>query len=251
MSAVSPSSPALADERALPLIRARSVTKNYPVGDQTVHALEGVSLDIMAGELVAIMGSSGSGKSTFMNLVGALDVPTSGSLAVDGRDLGTLEADTLALFRNRTVGFVFQQFNLLARTTALKQVMLPLLYADLQPKNAEELARARLEQVGLGNRINHLPRQLSGGQQQRVAIARALVNNPKILLADEPTGALDSKTSEEIMHLFTKLNDGGITVLIVTHEPEIAAWAKRRVVFRDGKVVSDERQVPARLEAAQ
>jgi putative ABC transport system ATP-binding protein len=129
--------------------------------------------------------------------------------------------------------------------------MLPLLYADPQPKNAEELARARLEQVGLGNRINHLPRQLSGGQQQRVAIARALVNNPKILLADEPTGALDSKTSEEIMHLFTKLNDGGITVLIVTHEPEIAAWAKRRVVFRDGKVVSDERQVPARLEAAQ
>jgi putative ABC transport system ATP-binding protein len=163
---------------------------------------------------------------------------------LDGRDVGALSADDLADLRNRTIGFVFQQFNLLPRTTALRQVMLPLLYAQPRPPNSEEMARRRLAQVGLANRADHTPRQLSGGQQQRVAIARAIVNNPKILLADEPTGALDSKTSEEIMQVFADLNREGITVVVVTHEPEVALWAGRRITFRDGRIVDDVRQTP-------
>ena len=227
-----------------PLIKAHHLSKIYRVGDQDLVALDNVTLEIATGDFVAIMGPSGSGKSTMMNLIGALDVPTSGSLVLDGRDIGKLSVDELAHLRNRTIGFVFQQFNLLPRTSALEQVMLPLLYAHPRPENSEELARRRLEQVGLGDRMGHTPRQLSGGQQQRVAIARALVNNPKLLLADEPTGALDSRTSEEIMHVFRQLNREGITIVLVTHEPEIALWAGRRVTFRDGHIVADVRQTP-------
>jgi putative ABC transport system ATP-binding protein len=234
----------------LPLLRAVNLTKIYTMGDEKVHALDGVSLDIASGEYVAIMGASGSGKSTMMNLIGALDVPTSGQLFIDGRDVATLDTDELAELRNQRVGFVFQQFNLLARTSALRQVMLPLTYASPKPDDAEAIARKRLEQVGLGGRLDHHPRQLSGGQQQRVAIARALVNNPKILLADEPTGALDSKTSDEIMQLFTGLNKDGITVILVTHEADIAAWAKRRIVFRDGHIIEDVAQSPAWARAS-
>jgi putative ABC transport system ATP-binding protein len=230
------------DASQAPLIAATNLVKTYRMGAEVVKALDNVSLSIGAGEFVAIMGPSGSGKSTMMNLIGALDVPTSGSLAIDGRDIACLDSDELAHLRNRSIGFVFQQFNLLPRTTALSQVMLPMLYAHPKPDNPEELARHRLEQVGLGDRIEHHPRQLSGGQQQRVAIARALINNPKILLADEPTGALDSKTSDEIMRLFTALNASGITVVLVTHEPDIAAWASRRILFKDGHLVEDVRQ---------
>ena len=226
------------------LIRAINVSKSYEMGEQTVRALDGVSLDIAEGDFVAIMGASGSGKSTMMNLIGALDRPTSGELLIDGRDIGKLGSDALADLRNRSIGFVFQQFNLLARTTALRQVMLPLLYAHPRPPDIESMARHRLEQVGLGTRLDHHPRQLSGGQQQRVAIARALVNNPKILLADEPTGALDTKTSEEIMDLFKSLHAEGITIILVTHEPDIAEHAHRKILFRDGRVVDDVRQVP-------
>jgi putative ABC transport system ATP-binding protein len=221
------------------LISARGVTKVYAMGDQTVRALDGVTLDIADGEFVAIMGPSGSGKSTMMNLIGALDVPTAGTLAIAGRDVSKLSSDELADLRNRSIGFVFQQFNLLPRTSALRQVMLPLLYASPRPADPQGMARLKLEQVDLGNRIDHHPRQLSGGQQQRVAIARALVNNPRILLADEPTGALDTKTSEEIMRLFGKLNDEGITVIVVTHEADVAAYAKRRILFRDGRIIED------------
>lgn len=233
------------------IIQARDVVKLYKIGEQELRALDGVSLEIEAGDFVAIMGASGSGKSTMMNLIGGLDTPTTGSLSIDGGDISKLNADGLADLRNRTIGFVFQQFNLLPRTPALQQVMLPLLYAHPRPADMEGEARRRLEQVGLGNRMEHLPRQLSGGQQQRVAIARALANNPKILLADEPTGALDSRTSEEIMRLFSDLNRQGITVVVVTHEADIAEWARRRITFRDGKVISDERQPPRIREAAQ
>jgi putative ABC transport system ATP-binding protein len=233
------------------IIEAREVVKLYTIGDQELRALDGVSLDIEAGDFVAIMGASGSGKSTMMNLIGGLDTPTSGSLSIDGRDIAKLDADELADLRNRAIGFVFQQFNLLPRTPAVRQVMLPLLYAHPRPADMEAEARRRLDQVGLGNRMEHLPRQLSGGQQQRVAIARALVNNPKILLADEPTGALDSRTSEEIMRLFAELNQQGITVVLVTHEPDIAEWARRRITFRDGRIIADERQSPRMREAAQ
>ncbi|MBY0225300.1 MAG: ABC transporter ATP-binding protein [Hyphomicrobium sp.] len=234
-----------------PLIAAHEVEKIYRVGDQEVRALDGVTLEIEDGDFVAIMGASGSGKSTMMNLIGGLDTPTSGHLEIDGRDIGQMSSDELAALRNKTLGFVFQQFNLLPRTKALRQVMLPLLYAHPRPADMEAEARRRLEQVGLGNRVDHLPRQLSGGQQQRVAIARALVNTPKILLADEPTGALDSRTSSEIMRLFSDLNAQGITVIVVTHEPDIAEWARRRITFRDGRVISDERQLPRINEAAQ
>lgn len=233
------------------IIKARDVVKLYRIGDQELRALDGVSLEIEAGDFVAIMGASGSGKSTMMNLIGGLDTPTSGSLTIDGQDISKLDADALADVRNRIIGFVFQQFNLLPRTPALRQVMLPLLYAHPRPADMEAEARRRLEQVGLANRVEHLPRQLSGGQQQRVAIARALVNNPKILLADEPTGALDSRTSDEIMRLFAELNQQGITVVLVTHEADIAEWARRRITFRDGQIISDERQPPRMREAAQ
>jgi putative ABC transport system ATP-binding protein len=226
------------------LIRASNLTKIYQMGDQTVHALDGVSLSIAKGDFVAIMGASGSGKSTMMNLIGALDKPTTGQLWLDGRDVAAMDSDELADLRNATIGFVFQQFNLLARTPALKQVALPLLYARPRPKDLDARARQRLEQVGLGARLDHLPSQLSGGQQQRVAIARALINNPKILLADEPTGALDTKTSEEIMGLFEDLNREGITIVLVTHEADIAAHARRKILFRDGKIVDDSERAP-------
>ena len=241
-----------ADQRtSTALISARDVSKIYTMGDQTVRALDNVSLEIAEGEFVAIMGPSGSGKSTMMNLIGALDVPTSGTLSIDGRDISALSSDELADLRNRTIGFVFQQFNLLPRTNALRQVMLPLLYANPKPANPEALARRRLEQVGLASRMDHHPRRLSGGQQQRVAIARALVNNPKILLADEPTGALDTKTTAEIMQLFCELNEEGITVVIVTHEPEVAEYARRVVVFRDGHIVEDRPQAGFQRRAAE
>ncbi len=219
-------------------IVARNLSKTYAMGGSAVHALQDVDLEIAAGEYVAVTGQSGSGKSTFMNLVGALDQPTSGTLTVDGADLGTMSADALAHYRNEKIGFVFQSFNLLARTSALDNVALPLLYSR-GVDDAAARARASLERVGLADRAAHEPSALSGGQQQRVAIARALVNEPKILLADEPTGALDSKTTEEIIALFESLNDSGITLIIVTHELEIAARAKRQITFQDGRVVED------------
>ena len=224
------------------LIEARDVTKFYQMGEQTVRALDGVTLSIDDGDFVAIMGASGSGKSTMMNLIGALDRPSSGQLLIDGRDIAHMSSNELAELRNRKIGFVFQQFNLLPRAPALRQVTLPLLYTHPRPHDVEGMARHRLQQVGLGDRLDHHPRQLSGGQQQRVAIARALVNNPKILLADEPTGALDTRTSEEIMQLFMDLNRSGITVILVTHEPDIAEHARRKITFRDGHVVDDVRQ---------
>lgn len=223
------------------LIECRDLVKTYRMGDQTVQALDGVSVDIEAGEYLAVMGTSGSGKSTFMNLLGALDRPTSGSLHVAGEDLLALDADRLAGFRNRTIGFVFQQFNLLARTPAVENAALPLVYAGVSPAERRRRALARLEQVGLGDRTDHQPSQLSGGQQQRVAIARALVNDPKILLADEPTGALDTQTSEDIMAIFDRLNREGITIILVTHEQEVADHARRQLVFRDGRIVEDRR----------
>jgi putative ABC transport system ATP-binding protein len=224
-----------------PLIGVRAVEKVYVSGEQTVRALAGVSFEIEAGEFVAIMGPSGSGKSTMMNLLGALDVPTRGTIEIDGQDISTLSQDAMADLRNRSIGFVFQQFNLLPRTTALKQVMLPLSYARPRPADPDLKARRRLEQVGLGDRLCHHPQQLSGGQQQRVAIARALVNGPKLLLADEPTGALDSKTSADVMELFRDLNGKGITIVVVTHEAEVARYARRRIVFGDGVIVEDAR----------
>ena len=233
----------VADGRAFepPLIAVREVDKVYRSGAETVRALDRVSFEIHEGELVAIMGPSGSGKSTMMNLLGALDVPTTGSISLNGNDVGKLSGDALADLRNRTIGFVFQQFNLLPRTTALRQVMLPLSYARPRPADPELQARMRLEQVGLGNRLAHHPQQLSGGQQQRVAIARALVNNPKLLLADEPTGALDSKTSADIMGLLCELNRQGITIVVVTHDADVARYARRRILFGDGAIVEDIR----------
>lgn len=221
------------------LISCRDLVKTYQMGDQSIHALAGVSLDIAAGDYVAVMGASGSGKSTFMNLVGALDRPTSGRLKIAGDDLKERTPADLAGFRNRKVGFVFQQFNLLPRTSAVENAALPLLYAGVPAAERRKRAIARLEQVVLGDRLNNHPAQLSGGQQQRVAIARALVNDPQILLADEPTGALDSKTSDDIMAIFDQLNRDGITIILVTHEQEVADHARRQIVFRDGKVVED------------
>jgi putative ABC transport system ATP-binding protein len=220
-------------------IVARDLVKTYRLGGSTIGALQGVSVEIPRGEYLAVTGASGSGKSTFMNLIGALDTPTSGSLEVEGRELGRLGADQLARYRNETVGFVFQTFNLLARTSALDNVALPLLYSRRGHRDARAKARACLERVGLADRAGHQPSELSGGQQQRVAIARALVNDPHILLADEPTGALDSHTTEEIIGLFEALNATGITLIIVTHEPDIAKRARRRLTFRDGQVVED------------
>jgi putative ABC transport system ATP-binding protein len=228
------------DEPILPVIRIEGVHKYYDLGETKVHALRGIDLEINPGEFVAIMGSSGSGKSTLMNVLGCLDKPTIGCYLLDGIDVSRLDKKSLANIRNRKLGFVFQGFNLLARTTALENVELPTLYAKL-PKE-ERLARAgkALEMVGLGDRIGHFTSQLSGGQQQRVAIARALVNRPSILLADEPTGNLDSRTSVEIMQIFQDLNKQGLTIVLVTHEPDIAHFAKRVVVFRDGKIRKDE-----------
>jgi putative ABC transport system ATP-binding protein len=222
-----------------PLLETQDLIKNYVIGGEMVHAVNGVSLRIDQGEFVAIMGASGSGKSTFMNMIGCLDVPTSGVLRLDGIDTRTLDSDELAEIRNRKIGFVFQQFNLLARTSALDNVAVPLIYAGVGPAERRQRAQARLEAMGLGNRLLNTPAKLSGGQQQRVAIARALVTNPLILLADEPTGALDTQTSLDIMGIFQKLNDEGITLVVVTHEPDIAEYAARRIVFRDGKVIED------------
>ncbi|MEQ9643011.1 MAG: ABC transporter ATP-binding protein [Alphaproteobacteria bacterium] len=230
---------------ATALIRAEDVHKTYQMGETEVAALRGVSLAVEAGAYVAVMGPSGSGKSTFMNLLGALDVPSAGRLTVDGSDLGGLGADALAAFRNRAIGFVFQQFNLLPRTTALHNVELPLVYAGIGAAERRRRATESLERVGLADRMDHHPAQLSGGQQQRVAIARALVNRPSILLADEPTGALDSQTSGEIMAIFDALNRDGITVVLVTHEAEIAACARRRLVFHDGRLAEDSAAAPS------
>jgi putative ABC transport system ATP-binding protein len=222
-----------------PLLETRDLIKDYVLGGETVHAVNGVSLSIARGEFVAIMGASGSGKSTFMNMIGCLDVPSSGTLMLDGIDTKTLTSDELAEIRNSKVGFVFQQFNLLARTSALDNVAVPLIYAGIGRNERLERAKTMLEAMGLGDRLLNSPAKLSGGQQQRVAIARALVTNPLMLLADEPTGALDTQTSEDIMGIFQKLNDDGITVILVTHEPDIAEYAARRIVFRDGKVIED------------
>lgn len=210
------------------------------MGGETIHALQDVNLRVNQGEYIAVMGPSGSGKSTLMNLIGALDVPTRGDLIVNGMNLSNQESDTLAGFRNHTVGFVFQQFNLLARTSALENVKLPLFYSpDVSPTDASLRAKECLQQVGLSDRMGHDSTQLSGGQQQRVAIARALVNRPTVILADEPTGALDTKTSLEILELFQQLNDSGITLIVVTHDPEVAEVSKRKVMFRDGRIVDD------------
>ena len=225
---------------ASPVIRVEDVHKYYDLGENKVHALRGVSTEIAPGEFVAIMGASGSGKSTFMNLLGCLDKPSSGRYLLEGTDVSQLDKKALAAIRNRKLGFVFQGFNLLARTTALENVELPTLYARLAKEERLELAKEALRLVGLGERMEHFPSQLSGGQQQRVAIARALVNRPSILLADEPTGNLDSRTSVEIMQIFQTLNEGGLTVVLVTHEPDIARFAKRVIVFRDGKIRRDE-----------
>ncbi len=227
------------------LIQVRDLTKTYQMGDQTVHALAGVTLTIEQGEFVAIMGPSGSGKSTFMNLIGCLDAPSSGSYRLADEEVAGLGRDALASIRNRRIGFVFQQFNLLPRTRALDNVILPLLYANVEKRTRVERAENRLRQVGLAERMDHTPSQLSGGQQQRVAIARALVNDPDLLLADEPTGALDSRTSIEVMALFQDLNKLNQTVVMVTHESEIAAFAGRIITFRDGKLLRDERNRPA------
>ena len=225
------------------LISTQHLVKSYGQGELEVRALNGVSLDIEQGDFVAIIGASGSGKSTFMNMIGCLDQPTSGVYELAGQQVSELSVDALADVRNRRIGFVFQQFNLLARTSALENVAMPLLYAREGPLSnltkQEQLAHAkhRLEQVGLGDRLHHTPVELSGGQQQRVAIARALVNDPALILADEPTGALDSKMTIDIMHLLRRLNHEGMTVIVVTHEPEVAAYANRVVTFKDGQII--------------
>jgi len=218
------------------MIELSSITKSYEMGTQTVHALRGVDLNITEGEMVAIMGPSGSGKSTLMNIIGALDLPTSGAYVLDDIDVSHMSDDQLARIRNQKIGFVFQQFNLLPRTSALKQVALPLMYAGYGRGERNERAKAALEGVGLGDRIDHRPDELSGGQQQRVAIARALATEPSIILADEPTGALDSQTGDEILSIFEQLNEQGITIIMVTHESEVAERAKRTIWLRDGLI---------------
>ena len=221
------------------LIDTRDLVKQYRMGDNVVRALDGVTLTIEEGEFVAVMGPSGSGKSTFMNLIGCLDGPSAGDYLLAGENVAKLSGDALSRIRNQRIGFVFQQFNLLPRTTALDNVELPLLYTTLSKTERRVKATRRLAQVGLANRADHQPNQLSGGQQQRVAIARALVNDPLLILADEPTGALDSKTSVEVMALLQELNREGITVVLVTHEADVAAFARRVIHFRDGRVVED------------
>jgi putative ABC transport system ATP-binding protein len=240
----------MVDSSATVSVRLEDVSKTYHTGEVDVHAVSGVSLEIGRGEFVALMGSSGSGKSTLMNILGCLDRPTSGHYFLDGEDVSSLSRDQLADVRNRKLGFVFQSFNLLARTSALENVELPLLYSTERMSNVQLRDRAErvLEAVGLQGRGDHHPSQLSGGQQQRVAIARALINDPEVLLADEPTGNLDSRTSVEVMGIFQELNEKGITIIMVTHEPDIASYARRNVVMRDGRIVSD-RAVTRRFEA--
>jgi len=235
--------------RSKAVVETRDLVKVYRMGDVEVRALRGVSLTFEAGEFVAVMGASGSGKSTFMNMLGCLDRPSSGQYLLAGQEVGSLSRDQLAGVRGKQIGFVFQGFNLLPRTSALENVELPMLYQDVATKERRERAAEALSRVGLGQRLDHSPAQLSGGQQQRVAIARALVNRPTLLLADEPTGNLDSRTSVEVMSIFQDLNQQGLTIVLVTHEPDIAGHAKRIVTFRDGAVVSDE-PVVQRLAAA-
>ena len=232
------------------IIHVENVHKFYQLGETRVHALRGVGVTIRSGEFVAIMGASGSGKSTFMNILGCLDKPTSGHYLLEGTDVSQLDKRQLARIRNRKLGFVFQGFNLLARTTALENAELPTLYARIDKVERRRRALEALEMVGLADRMDHFPSQLSGGQQQRVAIARALVNRPAILLADEPTGNLDSRTSVEVMEIFQSLNNTGLTIILVTHEHDIAQFAKRSLVFRDGKIRRDE-PIQKRAKAAE
>ena len=232
------------------LIVTDALTRDYDLGGHAVHALRGVSVAIEAGEFVAVMGPSGSGKSTFMNILGCLDTPTAGRYVLDGDDVGHLSEDQLAGIRSTKIGFVFQQFNLLARTPAIENVELPLLYGKTTARDRRVRAQESLAAVGLADRAFHQPNQLSGGQQQRVAIARALVNKPALILADEPTGNLDTRTSVEIIVLLQRLNRGGITIVLVTHEPDIASYAGRRLVFRDGRLLRDDRAAPLDAAAA-
>jgi putative ABC transport system ATP-binding protein len=235
---------------ASPLVVAKDLRKTYVLGETVLNALDGVSLTVDRGEFVAIMGPSGSGKSTLMNVLGCLDRPSSGSYVLDRHEVSLLSRGELADVRNRTIGFVFQSFNLLSRTSAIENVELPLVYAGVGRKERRERARRALERVGLGSRLEHRPAQLSGGQQQRVAIARSIVNDPKIVFADEPTGNLDTKTSVDVMRLFQELWLGGLTIVFVTHEPDVALYASRVLVVRDGKIVSDVEQHPKTAEQA-
>jgi putative ABC transport system ATP-binding protein len=240
-SSTQPATSSNSSTSSSPVIHVEDVHKYYDLGETRVHALRGVSVDIAAGEFVAVMGASGGGKSTFMNILGCLDRPSSGRYVLEGTDVSTLDKRALAAIRNRKIGFVFQGFNLLSRTTAMENVELPTHYARIGREEGTRRAVAALAQVGLADRAEHFPSQLSGGQQQRVAIARALVNQPTILLADEPTGNLDSHTAVEIMDIFQRLNEErSLTIVLVTHEPDIAQFAKRNLFFRDGKIRRDE-----------
>jgi len=250
MATLAQTEPKAPDLKSGPIIQVEDVHKYYELGETRVHALRGVSVTIERGEFVAVMGASGGGKSTFMNILGCLDKPTSGRYVLEGVEVSQLTKKELATIRNRKIGFVFQGFNLLSRTTALENVELPTLYAQVSKQEGTKRAVDALELVGLGDRTLHFPSQLSGGQQQRVAIARALVNRPAILLADEPTGNLDSRTSVEILDIFQRLNSEGLTIVLVTHEPDIAEFAKRTLKFRDGKIRSDELNA-ARPQAAE
>lgn len=227
-----------------PLIALQNIQRSFRMGDETVHALRGVNLEIQRGEFTSIMGTSGSGKSTMMNIIGLLDRPTSGRYLLEGRDVSRLSSAQRAVVRNQTLGFVFQSFHLLARTSALENVALPLLYAGVPKKEREARAAQALERVGLGQRLGHRPNEMSGGQQQRVAVARAMVGRPRVILADEPTGNLDTRTTIEIMELFHELADSGITVVLVTHEPEVAAFTSRILWVRDGLLRLDQRHTP-------
>ncbi len=236
-----------ADQRDGSLIKIEHLTKVYQLGEVEVHALRGVTLRVDHGEFVAIMGASGSGKSTFMNILGCLDKPTKGTYLLEEIDVSKMNRDALAAIRNKKIGFVFQGFNLLSRTSALENVELPMFYSTVSNKLRKAKAIKALERVGLADRVHHYPNQLSGGQQQRVAIARSLVNDPSIILADEPTGNLDSRTSVEVMGIFQELNSHGITIILVTHEPDIAQFAKRHVLFRDGRIKSDKINASPRI----
>jgi putative ABC transport system ATP-binding protein len=237
--------PAAPRRRRPPVIAVKSVVKTYGEGEATVRALRGVSLSIARGDYVAIMGASGSGKSTLMHILGCLDTPTAGTYELEGIDVSTLDDDESADIRNRLIGFVFQSFNLIPRTTALGNVEMPLVYAGVAKAERRARARHALEAVGLGDRLDHLPSQLSGGQQQRAAIARAIVNDPAMILADEPTGALDSVSTAEVLAMFDRLNDEGRTVIVITHENEVARHARRIIRLRDGAIVADDRRVAA------